>query len=96
MRAADIFYKTIAWRQCREAYAASVGGLCEECLRHGRYEPGIIVHHKVHLTPDNYNDPSVALNWENLELLCRQCHADKHKGRVTRFVVDEFGHIAPR
>lgn len=50
---AESFYKSRAWRECRDAYAASVGGLCELCLARGLHTAGVIVHHKVHLTPDN-------------------------------------------
>lgn len=101
MRAADSFYKTPSWIKTRNAYAASVGHLCERCLSYGRYEPGEIVHHKIHLTPDNYNDPTISLNWDNLELLCRKCHAEMHpevykKKYKKRFFVDEFGRISSR
>jgi 5-methylcytosine-specific restriction endonuclease McrA len=49
-------------------------GLCVRCGR-----PGEIVHHKIHLTPQNINDPSIALGEDNLELLCRDCHAIVHE-----------------
>lgn len=71
----------------------SVGGLCEKCLKEGRYEPGEIVHHKIHLTPQNINDPSISLNWDNLELLCRLHHGDEHSKRVRRYKVDALGHV---
>lgn len=73
------FYNTQAWKDTREAYKRSVGGLCEQCLKHGLYVPGEIVHHKIHLDPDNVTDPSVALNFENLELVCRDCHGKLHR-----------------
>lgn len=90
------FYKGTAWRECRAAYSKSVGGLCERCLKRGLYVPGVIVHHKVHLSPDNINDPAVSLAWSNLELLCRDCHADAHRGYERRFVVDEMGRVSAR
>lgn len=86
------FYKSKAWQHCRSAYAKSVGGLCEQCLKRGLVKPGDIVHHKVRLTPDNINDPAVALSWDNLELLCRDCHAKAH-GAARRYEVDEMGRI---
>lgn len=49
-------------------------GLCVRCGR-----PGEIVHHKVHLTPENISDLSIALGEDNLELLCRECHAIEHE-----------------
>lgn len=90
------FYLSTAWRSCREAYAKSVGGLCERCLAKGMYVPGEIVHHKVHITPENINDESVTLSWDNLELVCRECHADEHGRAQKRFRVDEFGRVVAK
>lgn len=72
------FYHTKAWKKTRAAYYRYRRGLCEHCLRLGKYVPGEIVHHKVHLTPENISDPSVSLSFDNLELLCRECHALAH------------------
>ena len=93
---AAALYKSRTWQHCRDGYAKSVGGLCERCLKRGLYVPGEIVHHKIHLTPENISDPSVALSWDNLELLCRDCHADEHRKVLKRFTVDEFGHVTAR
>lgn len=68
------FYNSAAWQRCRRAYAQSVYGLCERCG-----EPGLEVHHKIHLTPANINDPAITLGWDNLELLCAACHNKVHK-----------------
>lgn len=93
---AKAFYFSTAWRSCREAYAKSVGGLCERCLERGLYVPGEIVHHKVHITPENINDESVTLSWDNLELVCRECHADEHRRVKKRYKVDEFGRVVAK
>ena len=53
------------------------------------------MHHKVHLTPDNINDPDVSLNADNLMLLCRDCHAMEHK-HERRWKVDEYGRVSAR
>ena len=90
---AAAFYLSPAWRKCRAAYVKSVGGLCEDCLKRGIYTPGVIVHHRVHITPDNINDESVTLNWDNLELVCRDCHAEAHEQRKRRYRVDEWGRV---
>lgn len=90
------FYKSAAWKSCRAAYAASVGGLCERCLQRGVYKPGEIVHHKVWLTPENINDPAVTLNWKNLELVCRDCHAELHDARKRRYKIDPNGSVITR
>ena len=89
---AEAFYKSKAWKDCREAYAKSKGGLCERCLKEGRYTAGEIVHHKVNITQQNIVDPTVTLNWGNLELVCRLCHAAEH-GRAKRYKVDEAGRV---
>lgn len=89
------FYKSRAWQNTRAAYMASRGGLCERCLSRGLYNPGVIVHHREHITPDNVQDPVVLLSWENLELLCRECHAQEHAKIKKRFRVDDRGRVTP-
>ena len=78
---AKSFYSSRMWQTCRDNYAAYRGHLCEGCLRRNVLSYGEIVHHKIELTPDNINIPEVTLNWNNLELLCRQCHAEIHDKR---------------
>ena len=91
---ARTFYKSAAWKSCRAAYASYRHGLCEICLARGIYKPGEIVHHKVHITPENINDPTVTLDWRNLQLVCRDCHAEIHGDkRPTRWKVDEAGRV---
>ena len=51
------------------------------------------MHHKVHLDADNVNDATVSLSWDNLELLCRECHGKKHAKRVKRYKVDALGRV---
>lgn len=92
---ADKFYKSSLWRDCRNRYAAYRGHLCEECLRRGVLSEGVIVHHKIELTPENINDPEITLNFNNLELLCRFCHAEAHDQRkkCRRFTIGPDGEI---
>lgn len=66
--------------------------MCERCLKAGIIRPGEMVHHKKHLTEENLNDPAVALNFANLELLCRDCHAAEHAKRRYWVDVDGFVH----
>jgi len=87
------FYSSAAWRDTRAAYTASVGGLCERCKAKGKLKPAEIVHHKIHLTPENISDPSIALNWSNLEALCRDCHADVHRRVKKRYKIDANGRV---
>ena len=90
---ARAFYSSDAWKNCRDAYRRKARGLCEICLAAGRYTPGEIVHHKKHLTPYNINDPRITLSFDNLQLVCRECHAAIHTAKQSRYIVDEFGHV---
>ena len=72
------FYSSKAWQDCRNEYARRRHYLCEECLRKGIYKPGVIVHHKIELDPITIERPEIALNFDNLELLCRDCHRERH------------------
>lgn len=86
---AKSFYKSKAWRDCRDAYFIFRHGLCERCGR-----PGKIVHHKIYLTPDNINDPNITLSWENLELVCATCHQHEHfesDAIIDGYKFNEFG-----
>lgn len=72
------FYHSAAWKNTRRNYKQSVGGLCERCLAKGMIVPADVVHHKIPLTDQNVNDLSISLSWDNLQALCRQCHAEVH------------------
>lgn len=91
------FYQSQAWKKRREAYLKEKGWLCEECLKRGRYTPADTVHHIIPLSPENISNTMITLSGENLEAVCRDCHAEKHK-RAKRYKIDEFGRVetAPR
>lgn len=97
---AKSFYHSKAWKHTRDVYAKDKM-LCEPCLAKGKYVKGEIVHHIEHLTPANINDPSVTLSFDNLQLVCRDCHAKEHPeiyGRdsgATRCRFDKNGDILP-
>ena len=93
--AAERFYGSSAWKECRKAYAKSKGNLCERCLKAGQFRPGYVVHHRIYLTDENLSDPAVALNWNNLELLCRECHEMEHSRNKRRYNIDPLGRISP-
>lgn len=90
------FYHSPEWKKAQRLYIKQAGGLCERCLQRGIITPGVIVHHKIHLTPENIMDPSITLDPNNLQLLCRNCHADVHKGYDTRYKFDEMGRLIMR
>lgn len=88
------FYNSKRWKDCRDAYLASKNHLCERCKAKGLYEPARVVHHKIYLTKENVNDPSISLNFDNLEALCQDCHNNEHFGdHDKRYKVDEQGRL---
>lgn len=87
------FYKSQAWKTTRAAVFSARKGLCDLCLKQGLYVPAEIVHHKIPLTPDNINDPNISLNWDNLQLLCRECHARMHDAKQRRYKFDQYGRL---
>lgn len=89
------FYSSKTWQDCRNEYIKCAHYLCENCLRKGIYTPGVIVHHIEELTPENIHRPEVSLNFGNLELLCRECHAEMHNKRSKgkRYIFVDNGEI---
>ena len=85
----------------RDAYYRFQCGRCERCMaevlagarRVEDINPGIIVHHKKELTPENINDPAVALSFDNLELLCDEHHNRQHKAKAKRYTFDAKGNL---
>lgn len=90
---AKVLYNSKAWQRTRAAYTASVGGLCERCRAKGLIVPGEIVHHKIHLTPENIHNEQITLSFDNLELLCREHHAEEHRRKNKRYRVDKNGKV---
>lgn len=88
------FYQSKAWKKTRRFVFERDLGLCCRCGK-----PGEIVHHKIYLTPQNIDDPSVSLNVDNLETLCRDCHAAEHEGELPTdrgLTFDENGDLIER
>lgn len=88
------FYNSKAWKQNRVAYAISKHCICERCGRPvyvskvNAYLPKdkrlrYIVHHKEYLDDNNFTD-DLALSWDNLELLCIDCHNNEHHEQSTK------------
>lgn len=91
---AKAFYQSTVWKATRDYIFKRDCGLCKRCGA-----PGEIVHHKTYLTPENINDPSIALSEGNLELLCRNCHAIEHEGSQptdSELRFDEDGNLVRR
>ena len=90
------FYLSQEWRSARAAYLSAAGYLCERCLKKGLISTATIVHHRIHLTPENIKDPAIRTGWKNLEALCWSCHELEHKGKQRRYDVDADGHVVAK
>lgn len=101
------FYQTKTWKQVRKNIWLKQSCLCNRCHR-PVYVNGIsewiskekrlkgIVHHKEYLTDLNYSDNNIALNEDNLEGLCIDCHNKEHfKTDILKdgLVFDEEGNL---
>lgn len=65
------FYNSVDWRTLSAKYTQDKGYKCERC---GRFATQ--VHHKQAIqTPQGWDR---RLDYDNLELLCTQCHNDRH------------------
>ena len=84
----DAFYGSKEWRRVSAAYMNSKLYICERCGR-----PATICHHKKWLNASNVHDPNIALNQNNLEALCIECHNAEHGRRHDVAVFDDKGNI---
>lgn len=72
---AKAFYASGAWRVARKVALRRDGFTCCRCGGHATE-----VHHIIELTPQNINNPRIALAPSNLESLCHDCHTKETKG----------------
>lgn len=92
------FYKTKQWKQTRAAYITYKHGICERCTNSKHkdksgFSPGKYVHHKIYITTKNIHDADITLNFNNLELLCYQCHQAEHFPKTIEYEFDENGDL---
>lgn len=76
-------YGSKRWQQLRR-YKLQCTPLCEECESQGRTVPAVQVHHKVsfvELGIDVEHQYALAFDYDNLQSLCRTCHASLHGGK---------------
>ena len=87
---AKAFYNSREWIKLARAYREKHFYICERCGAADARE----VHYKIHLTPENIDNPAITLNEKNLELLCHECHYEEHhKESGRQYVYDEQGRI---
>lgn len=71
------FYNSSAWRKVRNVMISKSHGICCRCGKTFNSRD-LIVHHKIFLDAENINNPEIALNCDNLEVLCWECHNHIH------------------
>ena len=75
------FYTSRSWKDFSYRLKIERGGKCERCgwtavtKEDWKY---LIGHHKVELTEQNINDPSITLNPDLTEVICLNCHNEDH------------------
>ena len=74
-------YQDVRWQRLRVAYLAD-HPLCEECLANGITREAVDVHHVVSfMTAEGVERIELALNYDNLRALCKECHQAEHNKR---------------
>ena len=87
------FYRSRAWQTARQQALRRDGYTC--CMCGGHAEE---VHHIIELTPGNINNPMIALNLDNLQSLCHNCHTRETLGTGDLpggYVFDGNGNVIP-
>lgn len=68
------FYNSKAWKKCREIVLKRDNYLCQSCFRKGIIKLANTVHHI-----ESYKErPDLALDTDNLEVICDPCHNKEH------------------
>ena len=101
------FYRSKAWIAVKNTIWLKQNLLCCKCGR-AVYVDGIsdyvpkekrlkgIVHHKIHLDNINVYDDNIALNEDNLEGVCIDCHNKIHNPITSvreEYSFDEYGNL---
>ena len=90
------FYKSKKWQKTRDAYFKKAKGLCEICLSKGLIKQGEIVHHIIEMDSEKIHNERLAFGFDNLQLVCRECHAKIHDDgikRKKRYMIDREGRV---
>ena len=81
------FYASKRWRDLRNVLVVERRGVCDRCGKDCSDDTSkLVAHHKEHLTDETLKDPAVAVDPQNIEILCQKCHAHYHseKGFVQK------------
>lgn len=74
------FYNSKSWLALRKQKFNDANGLCEKCLAKGIVKIGVEVHHKIPIE----KNWSKRLDYDNLILLCKECHNYSHN-RISHY-----------
>ncbi|MBC2722023.1 HNH endonuclease signature motif containing protein [Desulfosporosinus sp.] len=80
------FYASDAWRNFRLLILNERGLRCEYCGERVAQSKELTLHHKTELTPDNYEDVTIALNPTNIMVVHHGCHNSIHKRSAAKLV----------
>ena len=69
------FYNSSEWKTLRNYKFGMADGLCEKCKKNEIVRAGREVHHIIPIE----EDWSKRLNFDNLILLCSDCHNEQHE-----------------
>ena len=73
------FYGSKRWHDLRTVLIIQRHGICARCGKDFSSDTSqLIAHHKEHLTDETLKDPEVAVNPDNVEIVCAKCHAHYH------------------
>ena len=80
------FYGSKRWRDLREWLIIDRQAHCDRCGKDFSDDTSqLIAHHKEHLTNEALADPEIAVNPDNIEILCYNCHSHEHpKGIIVK------------
>lgn len=76
------FYVSRPWQDLSYRLKVERGGRCERCGWTAATKDEwakLIAHHRTELNADNVNVPAIALNPDNVEILCFACHNEEHR-----------------
>lgn len=77
-------YNSREWQELRVRKIQAAQGLCEVCMKQGYVTSAKIVHH-IHPIEDSHSMQEMrhwAFMWDNLLLVCQQCHAKIHRDQL--------------
>ena len=73
------FYCSKAWRDLSFRLKIERGGKCERTGEVFADMSQLIAHHKIEITEDNVDDPQIALNPDNIEIISFDEHNKEHR-----------------